>query len=37
MIKQLRNQTPENQGLILYISLNAITIAIVASIMLFAF
>ncbi len=37
MIKQLKNLNPESQGLILYMSLNAITIALVAAIMLFAF
>ena len=35
MIKQLKKQSPEIQGLILYVSLNAITIAVVAAIMLF--
>lgn len=36
MIKQLRKQSPENQGLILYVSLNAITIALVSAIIVFA-
>lgn len=35
MIKQLKNLKPESQGLILYVTLNTITIALVAAIMLF--
>lgn len=35
MIKQLKKQSPEIQGLILYFSLNAITMALVATIMFF--
>jgi len=37
MIKQFKNQTPEIQGLILYVTLNSITIALVAAIMLLNF
>lgn len=35
MIKQFKNLKPENQGLLLYVSLNSITIALVVAIMLF--
>lgn len=34
MIKQLKNLKPESQGLILYVALNSITIAIVAAVVL---
>ncbi len=37
MIRLLKKQTPEIQGLILYITLNTITIAVVAAIVMLTY